>query len=118
MREESEQHEYNVEMRPRAYSTFTPSKVDTDSCLIRIVNTCQDTSLRCSKPNIKANFHPLFPPSDPDPLNSWSRNYRLFWLRFEEAEVEPRGRKNLVVGMREFLLCGWSVDGAPGKEFR
>jgi hypothetical protein len=86
-------------MRPRAYSTFTPSKVDTDSCLIRIVNTCQDTSLRCSKPNIKANFHPLFPPSDPDPLNSWSRNYRLFWLRFEEAEVEPRGRKNLVVGM-------------------
>jgi len=96
VRERSEKHEYNVEMRPMSYTTLTPTKVDTDSCLIRLINTCEDPDQDCGKANIHANFMPAWDPAccgdGPDVL------YRRI-LGYPEVVVDPEGRKNLVVGM-------------------
>ena len=89
-------------MRPVSYATFAPTRVDTDSCLIRLVNTCEDSSKACGKPSIKANFMPVF---DPLQLPEDSRlNLTQFDTAYqnilgnENLMLDAKGRKNLVVG--------------------
>ena len=96
VRERSEKHEYNVEMWSQSYATLTPTKVDTDSCLIRLINTCEDPDQDCGKANIHANFMPAW---DPDCCGKGSDVIYRRMLGYLELAVDPEGRKNLVVGM-------------------
>ena len=98
VREPSEKHEYNVEMLWRPLFTMTPSKVDTDTCLVRIVNTCDDPSLRCSEPSIKANFAPVFPVTKRTSSLGLPEIFYRDILGYVEKEIDPHGRKNIVVG--------------------
>ena len=88
VRGKSETHEYNVYMKPASYATLTPTRVNTDSCLIRLVNTCEDSSKACGRPSIKATFMPVL-----DPLQTPISSLELDW-----ETLDLKGRSNLVVG--------------------
>ena len=71
---------FHVEMRKLDYQSGTPFTTSTDSCLIRIVNTCEDdrADAKCNRPSVKSYFKPL----------TGSGNYI----------PDDKERKNLLVG--------------------
>lgn len=54
-----EMHSYTLEIHPLAYWSAAPIPVESDRCLIRLVNTCEDDALECSQPSINGKFREI-----------------------------------------------------------